>query len=128
MAGNNIGMRLYTWLNGVQVGQDSEGNRYYRERKRSGGQVHRDSLRRERRWVIYQGYGEPSQVPAEWHAWLHHMTDDRPGSGAPARRPWQQDHLPNMTGTSGAYRPPGHTLMGGRRAPTTGDYEPWAPE
>ena len=32
-----------------------------------------------------------------------------------------------LTGTALAYRPPGHTLKGGHRAPATGDYEPWTP-
>ena len=32
-----------------------------------------------------------------------------------------------LTGTDQAYRPPGHTLKGGRRAKATGDYEPWTP-
>ena len=32
-----------------------------------------------------------------------------------------------LTGTDLAYRPPGHTLMGGHRAKATGDYEPWTP-
>src|SRR5690554_339647 len=46
-----LGTRLFTWLRGQQVGADSQGNRYYR--LKSGGVVHRDSLRRERRWVLY---------------------------------------------------------------------------
>src|SRR3546814_7347583 len=63
----------------------------------------------------------------EWHAWLHHTTDAVPPEGGPDRHPWQKDHQPNLTGTVQAYRPPGHTLKGGRRAPATGDYEPWTP-
>ena len=30
-----------------------------------------------------------------------------------------------MTGTEGAYHPPGSLALGGHRAPATGDYEPW---
>ncbi|MGH6798662.1 MAG: NADH:ubiquinone oxidoreductase subunit NDUFA12, partial [Roseiarcus sp.] len=41
---------------------------------------------------------------------------------------WQKPHLPNLTGTPLAYRPPGSVLEGGHRAPATGDYEPWTPE
>jgi len=40
---------------------------------------------------------------------------------------WQQPHLPNLTGTKYAHRPEGHMLKGGKRAPATGDYEPWQP-
>ena len=125
MAGVSIGTRLYTWLRGEPVGRDGAGNRYYREN--GGGRVHGESLRRERRWVVYQGEVEASRVPPEWHAWLHHTTHDVPPAGGPSKRPWQKDHLPNLTGTGAAYRPPGHTLEGGRRDKATGDYEPWAP-
>ena len=125
MAGVSIGTRLYTWLRGEPVGRDGTGNRYYREK--GGGRVHRESLRRERRWVVYQGEVEASRVPPEWHAWLHHTTQDVPPAGGPPKQPWQKDHLPNLTGTGAAYRPPGHTLEGGRRDKATGDYEPWKP-
>lgn len=126
MPGPHIGTRLYTWLRGELVGSDQAGNRYYREK--GGGNVHPDSIRKERRWVIYDGDIEASRVPAEWHAWLHHTTQTPPPEGGPPRQPWQKDHQPNRTGTDQAYRPPGHTLMGGRRDSATGDYEPWTPE
>ena len=124
--GANLGTRIYSWLRGEQVGSDQFGNRYYREK--GGGNVHADSLRKERRWVIYDGEVEASRVPAEWHAWLHHTTQDLPLEGGPAKRPWQKDHLPNLTGTAAAYRPPGHILQGGQRDKATGDYEPWVPD
>jgi NADH:ubiquinone oxidoreductase subunit len=123
--GTNIGTRLFTWLRGDLVGRDGQGNRYYRAK--GGGRTHKDSLRHEQRWVIYDGEVEASRVPPEWHAWLHHTTDTIPPEGGPARRPWQKDHQANKTGTVEAYRPPGHTLKGGKRAPATGDYEPWTP-
>lgn len=126
MLGETLGTRLYTWMRGEQVGKDQFGNRYFRER--GGGKVHDDSLRKERRWVIYEGDTEASRVPPEWHAWLHHTLADPPPEGGPAKRPWQKEHLPNLTGTEEAYRPPGHTLKGGQRAAGTGDYEPWQPE
>ncbi|HTZ80340.1 MAG TPA: NADH:ubiquinone oxidoreductase subunit NDUFA12 [Stellaceae bacterium] len=122
-----IGTRLFTWWKGELVGTDQFGNRYYREKP--GRQLHRggghDS--RERRWVIYKGEVEASKVPADWHAWLHHTNDTLPSAAAPTYS-WQKPHLPNLTGTPLAYRPPGSVLKGGHRAPTTGDYEPWQPE
>ncbi|SME87729.1 NADH:ubiquinone oxidoreductase subunit [Tistlia consotensis] len=122
-----LGTRLFTWLNGELVGQDGEGNKYYRQK--GGGFVHRDSLRRERRWVIYtQGRDEASRVPPEWHAWLHHWSSELPPKDGIARRPWMKPHQPNLTGTELAYRPPGHTLEGGKRDRATGDYEAWSPE
>ncbi len=53
MAGIHVGTRIFTWLWGKQVGRDGAGNRYYRMKR--GGTVHNDSLRHERRWVLYNG-------------------------------------------------------------------------
>ena len=86
-----IGTRLFTWLNGDEVGKDEQGNRYFRVKK--GGKVHRDSLRKERRWVLYNGEDEASRVPPEWHAWLHHTVTDVPDSSKIVRQAWQKPHL-----------------------------------
>jgi NADH:ubiquinone oxidoreductase subunit len=61
------------------------------------------------------------------HAWLHYTTDQVPDDSKTKVPAWQKEHKPNLTGTAAAYRPPGHTLEGGKRAPATGDYEPWRP-
>lgn len=124
--GTSIGTRLFTWLRGEAVGGDTAGNLYYRAK--GGGFTHKDSLRREQRWVIYAGEPEASRVPPEWHAWLHHTTDDIPPKEGIARRPWMREHSPNQTGSEQAYRPPGHPLSGRQRARTSGDYEAWSPE
>jgi NADH:ubiquinone oxidoreductase subunit len=115
-----IGTRLFTWLCGAQVGQDAFGNRYFQERRA------RDP-KRVKRWVLYSGEPEASKVPPEWHAWLHHLVAEPPRAGDRPVRDWQKPHLPNLTGTGLAYRPPGHTLKGGHRARSSGDYEPWQP-
>lgn len=112
-----IGTRLFTWLKGRAVGTDAAGNTYYEERRPRAG-------RRTRRWVMYRDADEATLVTPEWHAWLHHTTDAP--LAAPAR-PWIMPHQPNLTGTAGAYRPPGHDYAGGKRAPATGDYEAWTP-
>jgi NADH:ubiquinone oxidoreductase subunit len=113
---------LVTLASGARkVGVDPAGNKYYSASPRRG-------YRRDRRWVIYNGAPEASKVPPEWHGWLHHQTDAVPQESGPSyRRPWQQPHVPNLTGTSGAYRPQGHVLSGGPRAAATGDYEAWRP-
>jgi NADH:ubiquinone oxidoreductase subunit len=117
-----IGTRLFTWLKGEYVGSDSQGNRYYRERKPVAG-------RRQKRWIIYRGEVEASRVPPDWHGWLHHTTDQPPPSdGLPTRHPWQLAHQENRSGTAFAYHPPGSTVGEGRRAKATGDYEAWKPE
>lgn len=113
-----IGTILFTWAKGKLVGKDSQGNRYYAERKARPG-------RRTRRWVMYNGPVEASRVPPEWHAWLHY-TVDQPLSPEPDK-PWVKEHQPNLTGTSAAYLPPGHDLRGGERQRATGDYEAWQP-
>ena len=104
------------------VGTDSLGNRYYRAKPRKG-------YKYERRWVRYNGAPEASLVPPEWHGWLHHQTDENPAENPESfRRNWQKPHRPNMTGTSEAYRPPGHISSGQKRDAATGDYEAWSPE
>ncbi|MCB1721276.1 MAG: NADH:ubiquinone oxidoreductase subunit NDUFA12 [Rhodospirillales bacterium] len=106
---------------GEKVGSDQLGNIYYRAKPRLG-------YKRERRWVMYNGVPEASNVPPEWHGWLHYQTDEIPEEDAESfRRPWQKPHQPNMTGTNQAYRPPGHILEGGQRDKATGDYKPWTP-
>lgn len=113
-----IGTQLYTFLKGKLVGTDPFGNKYYTERRAPKG-------RRAKRWAVYKGLAEPSKVPPEWHGWLHY-TQDAPLPQA-KRYFWQKEHKPNLTGTTGAYLPPGHLLKGGKRAPATSDYEPWKP-
>lgn len=114
--GNTIGTRLFTWRKGTFVGEDEFGNRYYREKKG------------ERRWVIYNGLAEASTVSPDWHGWLHHTVDTLPTDETYHRKPWQQPHRANMTGTAQAYRPPGSTLAQGHRPAATGDYKAWRPE
>jgi NADH:ubiquinone oxidoreductase subunit len=112
------GIFLVTLLRGALVGTDAFGNRYFESRgRRKDGHP--------RRWVRYRGQAEGSKVPAEWHAWLHY-TADAPLTDS-KRWPWQKAHLPNLSGTLHAYRPPGHLLQGGQRDKATGDYEPWFP-
>lgn len=102
-------------------GTDVLGNKYYEAPARKG-------YKHTRRWVIYKGAPEASSIPAEWHGWLHHQTQEVPNDKKSYRRKWQEPHQQNMTGTNQAYRPPGHILEGGKRSKATGDYEAWVPE
>ena len=111
-----LGTALLTRRKGVKVGQDEQGNTYYRSRDGK------------RRWVLYNGENEASRVPPEWHLWLHHTADTPPSEAPPKRKVWEKDHLPNLTGTSGAYFPPGSLSRGGERGKTSGDYEAWTPD
>ena len=117
-----IATKIYTWWRGIEVGRDSFGNRYYRDK--TG--ILRN--RREKRWVVYEGEAEATKVPPAWHAWLHHLiAEPPPPEGLAPAKPWHKPHLPNQTGTPNAYRPPGHEYQGGVRAKATGDYEAWTP-
>ena len=65
----NPGLFLYTLRRGGYVGQDALGNKYFeRPGRQKGG--------RTMRWVVYAGAPEASTVGPEWHAWLHHLTDE----------------------------------------------------
>ncbi|HTV89269.1 MAG TPA: NADH:ubiquinone oxidoreductase subunit NDUFA12 [Stellaceae bacterium] len=124
--GATFGTWLLTKLRGQYVGADDYGNRYYRLKGDRPARLGGGRFSRERRWVIYNGEPEASKVPAEWHAWLHHMVNEVPQMRQ--KYPWEKPHQPNMTGTRFAYRPPGSVLRGGHRAAAAGDYEPWTPE
>ncbi len=110
------GTLLATWLRGTSVGSDPFGNRYYQSRDGK------------RRWVIYAGTVEASRVPPEWHGWLHHTFKEPPTVSSPKIKSWEKEHSPNLTGTPGAYRPPGSLARGGVRSAATGDYQAWQPE
>ena len=113
--GQTLGTRFYTWRRGTAVGTDEAGNRYYTDRKTG------------RRWVIYADMVEASKVPPGWNAWLHHNADEPPSEQTYRPHEWEKPHLPNMTGTPLAYRPPGSILTSEDRPRVTGDYEPWRP-
>jgi NADH:ubiquinone oxidoreductase subunit len=118
-----FGTQLWTALYGELVGTDEAGNRYYRTK---GGKID-PTLLFERRWVIYNGYAEASKIPPSWHGWMHHTIDKPPTEEDYKPREWEKPHLPNLTGTTAAYRPSGSTLASGRRPAATGDYQPWTP-
>ena len=112
--GATIGTRLMTWWKGAEVGRDSFGNRYFKEKSNGN-----------RRWVIYEGAPEASKVPPEWHAWLH-RTVDEPPLGERPDIPWEKPHTENLTGTALAYAPAG-SIRRSEPAPRS-DYEAWSPE
>jgi NADH:ubiquinone oxidoreductase subunit len=119
--GAPLSTKLYTASRGKRIGQDQFGNTYYEDTAGNG------PAGKPRRWVIYAGYADASTVPAEWFGWLHYIVDVPPAEETYQQRAWEKPHVPNMTGTPKAYRPPGSLLRedGGRRPRADGDYQPW---
>ncbi|MFP4238607.1 NADH:ubiquinone oxidoreductase subunit NDUFA12 [Rhodosalinus sp.] len=112
--GQTIGTQIFTWRNGVKVGEDEAGNAFYRNRDDT------------KRWVIFNGEAEASRVSPDWHGWLHRTWDEPPTERPVAHKPWEKPHQENLTGTPLAYAPPG-SIRRVNPAPQR-DYEPWTPE
>jgi NADH:ubiquinone oxidoreductase subunit len=117
----DLSIRLLTWWQGRHVGTDIFGNRYFEEKRPKPG-------RRQRRWVLYANRAEASQVPAQWHGWLHHTFAEFPKSYE--AKAWQKPHLPNMTGTPFAHTPHGPNVLHPplhAEKKSSKPYEPWEP-
>jgi len=112
--GQTLGTQLFTARKGVKVGEDDEGNVFYRTRDGK------------RRWVIYNGLAEASRVSPDWHGWLHFTWNEPPTDKPLVHKSWEKPHEENRTGSALAYVPPGsirHKEPQERR-----DYEAWQPE
>jgi len=114
--GASLNTRFYTWRKGEFVGTDDMGNRYYRAKSAIPDAIP------ERRWVMYAGYSEASQVPPVWHGWMHHRVDEL------KMREWERPHVENKTGTAQAYRPPGSIARVGVAEVQAPAYQAWRPE
>ncbi len=110
-----LATRFHTWRHGELMGEDAQGNKYYRSKE-------------DRRWVVYNGLVEASRIPPEWHGWIHKTVDTVPTDEEYTVREWQKPHQPNLTGTPYAYRPDGSLSTQGGRPRVTGDYDAWSPE
>jgi len=113
-----ISTMLYTRLFGQNIGQDEFGNKYFMSKTRANKQ---------RRWVIYNGYADSSKVPAKWHSWLHGVVDEIPSEQERSDKKWMKSHLPNLTGSDSAYRPPGSLSKKIVNDEQKGNYESWSP-
>ncbi|WP_108502219.1 NADH:ubiquinone oxidoreductase subunit NDUFA12 [Paracoccus indicus] len=109
-----LNTQFWTWRNGVKVGEDGNGNVFYKSKDGK------------RRWVIYDGEAEASRVSPEWHGWLHHTWNEPPTEVPVPRKAWERPHQPNLTGTTEAYVPAGSLS---RVQPVVrSDYDAWQPE
>ena len=69
--GATWGTSLFSSRHGKEVGRDELGNLYFQHKKDPG-----------RRWVMYSGDNDGSNVPPGWNAWLKGTIDELPdGAG-----------------------------------------------
>ena len=109
-----LNTQFFTWRKGVKVGEDSQGNAFFKTRDDS------------KRWVIFNGEAEASRVDPEWHGWLHRTWDEPPTDKPLPHKSWEKPHQKNLTGTALAYAPAGSLC---RQDPVERtDYEAWSPE
>ncbi len=109
-----LGTKLFTFIRGKQVGTDNENNKFYVHKKNS-----------QKRWIIYNGLMDASRIPAEWHDWLHHRTDEIPNE-SDKKLNWYKMHKENSTGTNESYSP--NASKDKEPAILKKNYKPWRPE
>ncbi len=112
--GQTLNTQIFTWRKGRKVGEDDQGNVFYRNADDS------------KRWVIFNGEAEASRIDPEWHGWLHRTWDEPPTDKPLPHKAWEKPHQENLTGTAMAYVP-----AGSLRRPDPierKDYEAWSPE
>lgn len=101
------------------VGVDEFGNKYF---EKADAQVGRN------RWVVYAKADnfktqDASAVPAEWHGWLHFISDVNPSNHTFEKPIYAVQAKANMSGTSSRYVPKGHLQNAHRR--TWLKYQRW---
>lgn len=92
---------------GTLKGTDQFGNKYYEDNTSLSGME---------RFVIFPDYQhyDASQVPPEWHMWLHNMRDETPVDSPPFKPKFQLEHKTmngdSFYGQKANYLPPRHPL------------------
>ena len=107
-----IGTRIWSYLNGIPIGEDEYGNRYFSNKNDT------------KRWVIYKDQIEATTVNPDWNNWLRFTSIQKPKNLK--LHEWQLGHKPNQTGTSKAYIP--KTSYSERSDKKKNDYEKWSPK
>eukprot|EP00753_Platysulcus_tardus_P016596 PLAT5872.1.p1 GENE.PLAT5872.1~~PLAT5872.1.p1 ORF type:complete len:187 (+),score=68.65 PLAT5872.1:3-563(+) len=125
---------------GDLVGEDEFGNKYFEDNRFNYG-AHR--------WVEYAAYTmhDATQVPPEWHGWLHYTYDENPVShpelfakpdwvkygreeGKTREKPYGygsgEDPLIGRHSQDAAYKQPGHPLAADYK-PAEEDFTAWSP-
>ncbi len=112
--GGTLNTQLWSWRKGQKVGEDDQGNVYFRNADDS------------RRWVMFNGDMEASRVSPDWHGWLHRTWDEPPTDKPLDHKSWEKPHVENLTGTMLAYAPAGSIRQ--EKPKPRSDYEAWSPE
>ena len=112
----NFLVKLCTFHLRVKVGEDVYGNQYYQSKK---PWMYKESIKKERRWVIYKKNIDPTLIPAQWYGWLHYMIDNPPKILISLQPTWYKNVKPNMTGSQDAYFP---------QPAKRQSYKAWTPE
>lgn len=102
-----LGTRIWTYFNGILIGTDQQGNKYYQNKNGT------------KRWVIYSALVESTLVNPQWNNWLRFTSSKTPIEDK--MFDWQKEHSPNMTGTSKAYEP----MV---RKDKNHEYKKWSPK
>ena len=111
--GQTIGTRIWSYFNGVLVGTDDQGNKYYKNKKDT------------KRWVIYSSIIESTLVNPEWNNWLRYTSLSKPSEFE--KYDWQINHSPNLTGTDTAYDPE-NSKKEIKSVAENDDYKKWSPK
>ncbi|KAK8947836.1 putative NADH dehydrogenase [ubiquinone] 1 alpha subcomplex subunit 12 [Platanthera guangdongensis] len=119
--GNLLQTKIHN-IGATLVGVDKFGNKYYQRLENTQYGRHR--------WVEYAENSRynASQVPPEWHGWLHYITDHT-GDELLKLKPnrYGVEHKENFSGEGDEYiyHSKGHALNPGQRDWTS--YQPWLP-
>ncbi|XP_031248581.1 probable NADH dehydrogenase [ubiquinone] 1 alpha subcomplex subunit 12 [Pistacia vera] len=119
--GNLLQTKIHN-IGATLVGVDKFGNKYYEK--------YGDTQHGRHRWVEYaeKSRYNASQVPPEWHGWLHHITDHT-GDELLMLKPkrYGVEHQQNLSGEGEEYiyHSKGHALNPGQR--DWSRYQSWQP-
>lgn len=81
---------------GNLVGTDAQGNEYYENPNYMFGR-NRYIYYAKENWVTWNS--DVSQIPPEWHRWMHYMTDDPPSLVPLVERKFAMEHIENLSQT-----------------------------
>ena len=92
---------LFLKLTANLVAEDDYGNKYFESKKKQ------DAFGRKKRYCFFLDgcRDETSCIPPEFHGWMHYNLTLEAVKPLHKRSFWQRKHIPNLTGTSGRYKP-----------------------